>query len=105
MPILLCKGLSKIKESCKHPQTNEIPEGNTKKKQPDREQKVQQLVDSLKEMRSNNYTPMQHCIWAEMITSGILCSMDDPPNTRMFTHAGSSTPSRKKDNVPVAWAL
>ena len=31
--------------------------------------------------------------------------MDNPPNTTMFTRAGSGTPPQKKDNVPVARAL
>ena len=48
---------------------------------------------------------MQFRIWAEMVASGMYCSMDNPPNTTMFTRAGSGTPSRKKDNVPVARAL
>ncbi len=52
---------------------------NTKKKVPDKadkeqkakEQKVQQLVDSLKEKHLSDYTPMQFRIWAEMVASGI----------------------------------
>ena len=31
--------------------------------------------------------------------------MDNPPNTTMFTRAGSGTPPQKKDNMPVARAL
>ena len=44
-------------------------------------------------------------LWAEMGTSGMHCSMDHPPHTTVFTRSGNSTPSIKKDNVPVAWAL
>ena len=106
--MLWCDGLSNTKESRKRPRSDGVSVVNTKKKVPDKankEQKVQQLVDSLKEKHLSDYTPMQFRIWAEMVASGMYCSMDNPPNTTMFTRAGSGTPSRKKDNVPVARAL
>ena len=103
--MLWCDGLSNTKESRKRPRSNGVSVVNTKKKVPDKadkEQKVQQLVDSLKEKHLSDYTPMQFRIWAEMVASGMYCSMDNPPNTTMFTRAGSGTPSR---NVPVSRAL
>lgn len=106
--MLWCDGLSNTKESRKRPRSDGVSVVNKKKKVPDKadkEQKVQQLVDSLKEKHLSDYTPMQFRIWAEMVASGMYCSMDNPPNTTMFTRAGSGTPSRKKDYVPVARAL
>ena len=79
--MLWCDGLAMIKESRKHSRSDEKPEGNTRKKQPDREQKVQQLVDTLKGTHESNYSTMQFRIWAEMIASGMVSSMDEPPNT------------------------
>ena len=77
-----------------------------KKKQADREDKVQETVDNLKETHSSRYTPMQLRIWAEMIVSGMHSSIEDPPNTTMFVRAGGGTPYKKKDQkVPVAQAL
>ena len=40
-----------------------------KRKQADREDKVQEMVDNLKEIPSSRYTTIQLCIWAEMIVS------------------------------------
>ena len=74
-----------------------------KKKVQERENKVEEIFDKLKEAHSNNFTTMQLHIWAEMVNSGLHRSMDEAPNTSMFQRAGGgSTPSRKKDlSTPV----
>ena len=80
----------------------------SKRKQPaaDREEKVQEIANNLKEIHSSRYTPMQIRIWAEMMASGMHSSVDDHPNTSMFLRAGGGTPNKKKQQAtPVAQAL
>lgn len=71
-----------------------------KKKQVDRDRKVQDIVDDLKGTHASNYTQMQLRIWAEMIASGMHLSLSDPPSTSMFTRAGGGTPYKKKEPSP-----
>ena len=68
----------------------------------EREVKVQETVDVLKEQHSEStLTPMQYCIWAEMLESGLHTSYDDPPKTTMFQRAGGKRPQEEGLRVPL----
>ena len=75
-----------------------------KRKQSEREDKVQEIVHNLKEKHSTTYTPMQLRIWAEMIASSLHSSTEDPPNTSMFA-GGTPYKKNKEQPTPVAQAL
>jgi len=73
-----------------------------KRTQTDRKDKVQEIVDNLKETHSSHHTSMQLRIW-EMISSGMHSSLEVPPNTTMFVRAGGGTPhKRKRPAIPVS---
>ena len=57
----------------------------------DKENKVQDIVDHLKEQHGSKFTMMQLRIWAEMIVGGMYSSREDPPNTTMFVRAGGQS--------------
>ena len=61
----------------------------------DREAEIDELVDELREMHSenHNYTEPQYRLWARMIQNGIHTSKDSPPQVPMITGA---TPGNKK---------
>ena len=60
-----------------------------------REEKVEEVVNSLKEKHNKLYTPMQYRIWGEMVVGNLHSSIEEPPSTSMFMRAGGSTPKRK----------
>ena len=102
---LRCDGLA-IQGKNTGPPQKRIKDGDVdeskacKKKQLDREGKVQKAVDSLKEKHASLYTVMQMRIWAEMIVSGMYSDMDEPPNTSMFIRAGGGkNPSSNKQSL------
>lgn len=102
---LWCDGLVDRSGNCrKWAQTEDVGSDSEptisrppKRKQTDREDKVQEIVDNLKETHSSHYTSMQLRIWAEMIASGMHSSLEAPPNTTMFVRAGGGTPHKRKD--------
>ena len=72
-----------------------------KKLQTNREDKVQETVDKLKEKHGSDFTPMQYRIWSEMYVGDMHASTDDPPSTSMFSRASTgATPYRKKGQQP-----
>ena len=77
------------------------------KKHIDTHERVQTLVDQLKEKHDTKYTPMQYRIWGELIVGGQHVSMDEAPdNNSMFNRAGGGTKNKPKDvQSPVAQAL
>lgn len=77
----------------------------SKRKQPEREEKVQEIANNLKVIHSSRYTPMQIRIWAEMMASGMHSSVDYHPNTSMFIRAGGGALYKKEQKTPVAQAL
>ncbi len=84
---------------------------NTKSKkkkksaQETREERVEETVCTLKDTHGKSYTQMQYRIWAEMYAGGMHASLEDPPNTSMFTRAGGTTPNRSRSDHGVAEAL
>ena len=75
-----------------------------KKKKVENDSKVQEIVDRLKSKHGTQYTVMQLRIWAELVSSGLYASTDEPPcNNSMFQRAGggpSSSSKRKHDQEP-----
>ena len=65
------------------------------------------MVDQVKEKHDAKYTPMQYCVWGELIVGGEHVSMDEAPdNNSMFNHAGDGTKTKPKDvQSPVAQEL
>ena len=64
--------------------------------QEEREEKVQNTIDQLKEKHGSTYTPMQMRIWSEMIVGGIHATLDDPPVSSTFVRAGGGGSGKKK---------
>ena len=61
--------------------------------------KVQEIVDNLKSKHGTKYTVFQLRIWAELISSGLYTSTDEPPcNNSMFQRAGGGSSSKKKQD-------
>ncbi len=68
------------------------------KKQVDTHERVQTLVDKLKNKHANNFSPMQYRIWGELIVGGQHVSMDEAPaNNSMFTWAGGGAKTKSKN--------
>ena len=62
-----------------------------KRKKVEKDEKVQEVVESLKSKHGTKYTVFQLRIWAELISSGLYTSTDDPPcNNSMLTVASMS---------------
>ena len=81
--------------------------GPKTKKHVDTHERVQYLVDQLKEQHASKFSQMQYRIWAELIAGGQHASTDDPPQgNSMFNRAGDGkSKARKSDQSPVAQAL
>lgn len=70
-----------------------------KRKKVESDAKVQEVVDSLKSKHGTKYTVFQLRIWAELISSGLYVSTDEPPcNNSMFQRAGGGSSSKKKQD-------
>ena len=65
-----------------------IATNSSKKRSRDREDRVQELLDSLKKEHGDKFTVMQYRIWSEMIAGGMHGSTSEPPTTSMFGRAG-----------------
>ena len=106
----MCDNLAS-KPSCKRASNVDADEATStrakKKKTQERDDRVQEIFDELKQVHSNKYTTMQLRIWAEMINGGIHLSTSDPPNTSMFNRAGGTAaiPSKKDQPAAVTQAL
>ena len=72
---------------------------SAKKKTHDREDRVQDVLDSLKKEHGDKFTVMQYRIWSEMIAGGMHGSTSEPPATSMFMRAGGA--NSKKTSVAV----
>ena len=119
--VLWCDGLqgessAKCKQKRGHGcESDDDEQGATKKrktKSQDKEEQVQDIVDTLKEKHGSKFTVMQLRIWAEMIAGSIHMSTDDPPGTSMFVRAGGqakkgdgSSPSITKAITDAACAI
>ena len=68
-----------------------------KKKKCDKDEKLEKVVNELKELHGQQYTPMQYRIWGEMIIGGLFSSKDEAPNTSMFSRAGGKEPKKKSE--------
>ena len=77
------------------------------KKKVDTHERVQTLVNQLKDKHSTNFTPMQYRIWGELIVGGQHVSINNAPeNNSMFDRAGGGSKSKSKDvQSPMAQAL
>ena len=60
---------------------------------------MQNIVETLREKHGVVFTTMQYRIWAEMITSGLHTSYDDPSNSTMFKRAGGKEAPRRSDGA------
>ena len=79
----------------------EVPK--KKKKNEEREDKIQGLVDELKKKHGEKYTQMQYRIWAEMMVGGVYKDRDTPPASTMFKRSGGNFDmGHKKDNFTKA---
>ena len=76
-----------------------------KKKKTDKDKQLEKIVNELKELHEQQYTPMQYRIWGEMIIGGIYSSKTEAPNTSMFSRAGGKEPKKKSDSTEVAEAF
>ena len=91
--------------SRKRSKSAEAPEMASKKRV-DTQERVQTLVNQLKDKHSTRYTPMQYRIWGELIVGGQHVSMDEAPDNSMFNRASGGTKNKPKDiQLPVAQAL
>ena len=90
----------------KRKKPTEAPEVASKKPV-DTHERVQTLVDELKDKHTTKYTPMQYRIWGELIVGGQHVSMEEAPdNNSMFNQAGGGNKGKPKDvQSPVAQAL
>ena len=70
-----------------------------------REEKVEEIVSTLKQKHGKLYTQMQYRIWGEMVIGNLHSSVEEPPGTSMFMRAGGSTPKRTKSDEGVREAL
>ena len=72
-------------------------EKRKKKKKDDtsKEDRVEGMLQTLQEMHSKGFTPMQYRIWSEMHAGGYHPSLDEAPTNSMFLRAGGGTPKRK----------
>ena len=68
-----------------------------KKKKSDNDEKLEKIVNELKELHEQQYTPMQYRIWGEMIIGGLYLSKTKAPNTSMFSRAGGKEPKKKSE--------
>lgn len=75
----------------------------------DREERVQSVLQTLKDKHGASFTPMQLRIWSEIIAGELHASVDDPPTSSMFLSAGRSdsiASKKKKDgDSPMIEAL
>ena len=67
-----------------------------KKKKYDKDEKLEKVVNELKKLHGQQYTPMQYRIWGEMIIGGLFSSKAEALNTSMFSRAGGKEPKKKK---------
>ena len=59
-------------------------------------------MDSLKSKHRTKYTVLQLQIWAQLISSDLYTSTEEPPcNNSMFQRAGDSSSSKKQDSEQV----
>lgn len=72
--------------------------------QEEREEQVKDTIDKLREKHGTRYSPMQFCIWSEMIQGGIHSSLTDCcPTSSMFVWAGGKNGAgRKKKDGSIA---
>lgn len=70
-----------------------------KKKQIDKEEEVQEIVESLKTIHGSSFTGMQLRIWAEMLVSNMYSCTDDPLSTTMLLRAGGISEVKKQSLV------
>lgn len=66
-----------------------------KRKARDREDRVQEVLESLKKEHGDKFTTMQYRIWSEMVAGGMHGSLEEPPATSMFLRAGGVPPPRR----------
>ena len=71
---------------------------SAKKKTQDQD-RVQDVLNSLKKEHGDKFTVMQYRIWSEMIAGGMHGSTSKPPATSMFVRAGGA--NSKKASVAV----
>jgi len=64
----------------------------------EREDKVSDTLNQLREKHGNSFTPMQCRIWSEMVVGEVHSRLDDPPNTSMFMRAGGASVTKKDPN-------
>ena len=77
----------------------ELPRSRKKKKKAANEDRVQEVVDNLRSKQGSKFTTLQLRIWAELISSGLYTSTDEPPsNNSMFQRAGGESSGKKIPN-------
>jgi len=76
-----------------------------KKKKTDKDEQLEKIVNELKELHEQQYTPMQYRIWGEMIIGGLYSSKTEAPNTSMFSRAEGKEPKKKSNSTEVAEAF
>ena len=66
--------------------------------------RLKDTIDKLREKHGTRYSPMQFCIWSEMIQGGIHSSLTDcRPTSSMFVWAGGKNGAgRKKKDGSIA---
>ena len=67
-----------------------------KTKEEEKDDKVQKVIDDLQTKHDKSYTPMQYCIWSEMIIGGIHKSKDIAPTNPLVLRAGGTYPKKKE---------
>ena len=61
----------------------ELPRSRKKKKKAANEDRVQEVVDNLRSKHGSKFTTLQLRIWAELISSGLCTSTDEPPSNNL----------------------
>jgi len=91
----------------KSPDTSRSSVASKKKNssQEERDEKVASYNSQLKQRHGGKFTPMQNRIWAEMLSSGIHESLDQPPTCSMFKRAGNGDCRQKPESVTFSEAI
>ena len=71
-------------------------------KHKEREEEVDDIFSELKEKHSDNYGNPKLHLWAQMISSNLHDSLEDPPNIPVFQ---ASTPKRQKTSDSITSAI
>ena len=68
--------------------------------QEERNDRVDELVDELRDKHGESFSNLQYRVWAETVLGGHHKSLDKPPKGSYYKKRGASSPLRSVDNPP-----